>query len=294
MLLARLERVELRVRTAVEGLTGSAAPIAAQGGRAWTFEEVRSYVPGDDVRRLDWRVMARSDRNIVREYEEETDLTGYLVLDTSASMAFGSLDWTKLEYATWLCAALARLLTIQNDTTGLALTGGGRVQDWLPPRKGERHWAKVLESLEQASPEGAGDPADALMEAAGRIERRGLVVWVSDCLGDPELAARSVARLRHAGHDVLVLRVLDPAEVEFPYGRSTRFEPLEAGEFLHVDPRAIRQAYLEEFEQHGVRLRRGLRSLHAEFRRLQTDEPLEVGLIEFLARREARLRRAGR
>ena len=292
-LLARLARLELRAKTAVEGLPGG-RHVSHLRGSGTTFAEHRQYSPGDELRHLDWRLMARSDRNIVRRYEEETALTGYLVLDSSASMSFTSLEWTKYEYATWLAAALARLLAIQNDRFGLALTGGGAVQHWLPPKGGERHWQALVDILESTEPAEAGEPADALAAAAGRMERRGLVIWLSDCLGDAEAAGRAAARLRRSGHDLLVLRVLDPAEIDFPYGRSTRFEPLELGEFQLVDPRAIRQAYLEEFEKHGASLRRGLRALGADFRRMPTHEPLEAGLIEFLARRSARLSRVGR
>ncbi|MBC8327151.1 MAG: hypothetical protein H8E31_00205, partial [Planctomycetes bacterium] len=156
------------------------------------------------------------------------------------------------------------------------------------------HYRLVLETLEAARPEGAGEPADALLATASRFHRRGMVVWISDCLGEPEAAARAAARLRHAGHDLLVLRVLDPNEIEFPYGRNTRFDPLEGGDFMRLDPRAVRQAYLDEFEEHGSALRRGLRALGADFRRMPSDEALEYGLVEFLSRRTARLRRAGR
>lgn len=291
-LLARLARLELRAKTAVEGLTGGyhRSPLR---GASTTFAQHREYAPGDDLRHLDWRLIARNDRHIVREYEEETDLTGYVVVDTSASMNFRSLEWTKFEYATWTAAAIARLLSIQNDSTGLALTGGDELLNWIPARRGERHWHLLLETLESAEPQGSGDPAEALIAAASRMERRGLVIWLSDCLGEADRAVKAAAQLRHAGQDLLVLRILDPAEVEFPYGRSTRFDPLELGEHLLLDPRAVRKAYLEEFEAHGRELRRGLRALNAEFRRMPTNEPLEVGLVEFLAKRSAKLRRSG-
>lgn len=292
-LLARLARLELRAKTVVEGLTGGLHRSPLRGSSA-TFAEHREYTPGDDLRRLDWRLIGRSDRHIVREYEEETDLTGYVLLDASASMSFGSLDWTKLDYATWMAAALARLLTLQRDSTGLGILTGDQIQTWLPPRGGDRHWAQVVGLLENVTCEGAGDPGDALQKAAARMDRRGLVIWLSDCLGEPEKAAQGAARLRYAGHDVLVLRVLDPAEIDFPYGRSTRFDPLEMGEALVLDPRAVRKAYLEEFNEHAARLRRGLRSLNVDFRRMPTNESLESGLTEFLALRAARLRRVGR
>ena len=292
-LLARLARLELRARTAVEGLTGG-RHVSPRRGSGSTFAEHREYVPGDELRHIDWKLMARTDRPFVRRYEEETRLTGYVVLDGSASMRFGSLDWRKHDYAVWLAAALARLLEMQSDRFGLAVACGRELRDWLPPRAGEAHFRATIEALERAAPEGEGDPAEALAAAAGRFARRGLVVWISDCLGQPEAAARAAAQLRLAGHDLLVLRVLDPAEIEFPYGRNTRFDPLEGGEFLRLDPRAVRQAYLDEFEEHGAALRRGLRALGADFRRMPTDEPLAVGLTEFLSRRAARLRRAGR
>ncbi len=292
-LLARLARLELRARTAVEGLTGGRHPSPLRGSGT-TFAEHREYVPGDELRHLDWRLMARTDRPFIRRYEEETALTGYLVVDASASMAFTTLEWSKFDYGVWIAAALSRLLLMQNDRAGLALGAGGEVRQWLPPHSGEGHWRALLHELEQARPAGDGDPAEGLLAIGPRLERRGLVVWISDCLGDPEAAQRAAARLRLAGHDLLVLQVLDPAEVEFPFGRNTRFDPLEGGEFLRLDPRSVRDAYLEELAEHGRRLRRGLRALGADFRRMRSDEPLEAGLVEFLARRAARLRRRGR
>lgn len=291
-LLARLARLELRARTAVEGLRGGRHRSRATGSST-TFLQHREYVPGDDLRKLDWKLVARSDRHIVREYEEETDLAVWLVLDASGSMRYGSGEWSKFEYATWLCGALARVVVGQQDQVGLLLTRGATVEKVLPARGGEGHWRKLAETLAGAEADGGGDPAPGLEMAAGQLDRRGIVVWISDCLGDPEAAGRAASRLRHHGHDIVVLRTLDPAEVEFPFDRFTRFDDLEGGEAVRADPRAVRDAYLAEFEAHGADLRRRLRGLGCEFRRMPTDEPLEAGLVEFLARREARLRRSG-
>ena len=291
-LLAKLARLELRARRAVEGLTGGRhlSPIQGSGS---TFAEHREYVPGDEPRHLDWRLLARTDRPFVRRYQEENALTACLIVDSSASMKFTSLEWSKWDYATWLAASLARLLTLQHDSFALAL-GQGQELPWVPPGSGEVHWQRLVWALEQATPSGETEPAALLEEAAGRMERRGLFVWITDALGEVSAATQAAAHVRHAGHDLIVLRVLDPAEVSFPWGRATRFDPLESGEFLRLDPRAVRQAYLEEFETHGAALRRGLRGLNAEFRRMQTDEPLEAGLVEFLNRRNHRMRRVGR
>ena len=291
-LLARLARLELRARTAVEGLRGGRHRSRATGSST-TFSQHREYVPGDDLRKLDWKLVARSDKHIVREYEEESDLTVWIVVDASASMAFATGDWTKFEYATWLAAAIAKVAISQQDQAGLLLTRGEEVERALPARGGETHWRQLAEALAAAEPAGGGDPAPGLEAAAGMLDRKGIVVWIGDCLGDPEAAGRAAARLRHRGNDVLVLRTLDPAEVDFPFERFTRFEDLEGGLPLRADPRAVREAYLAEFEKHGADLRRRLRGLGCEFRRMPTDEPLEAGLVELLARRAARLRRSG-
>jgi uncharacterized protein (DUF58 family) len=288
-----LARLELRARSAVEGFAGG-KHVSPHRGSGTTFAEHRQYVPGDEIRHLDWKLAARTDRFFVRRYEEETALTGYLVLDLSSSMAFSTLEWSKADYGRWLLASLARLLLIQNDRWGLALCQGNSVTEWVPPQGGERHWQDSLSRIESISVSGEGDPATALSSAAARMERRGLVVWVSDCLGSTEKATHAAALLRKAGHDLVVLRVLDPAEVSFPYSRSTRFESLEGSDELLLNPLAVREAYLEEFADHAAKLRRGVRSLGADFRRLQTDEPLEAGFIEFLARRASRMRSLGR
>ncbi|MCH2112167.1 MAG: DUF58 domain-containing protein [Planctomycetes bacterium] len=291
-LLARLERLELRARSAVEGLAGGRHS-SPRRGSGTTFAEHKAYVPGDELRHIDWRLAARSDRHFVRRFEEENSLTGWLVLDLSASMQFTSLDWNKAEYATWTAAALARLLQMQGDSWGLSLCGGTQVRQHLPPRGGARHFHDTLQVLESAEVGGEGDPAEALEASVHAMDRKGLVVWITDNLGDPEAAARAAALVRRNGHDCVVLRVLDPAEIDFPFGQSTRFEGLEAEGHLLLEPRAIRQAYLHEFEAHGATLRRSLRGLGADFQRLPTHEPLEAGLITFLGRRTSRLQRRG-
>jgi len=230
----------------------------------------------------------------VREYEEETSLTLWIVLDASASMAFGSLDWSKWDYATWLAAALARVACNQQDRFGLVIARGSEATLALPAAGGEAHWHALVTRLEELRCAGEGDPGAALQQSAGLLERRGVVAWISDCFGEPHAAAQGISRLRHRGHDLLVLRVLDPAEIEFPYDQITQFENLEGAERLRLDPRAVRDAYLEEFEAHGRDLRRQLRGLGCDFRRMPTDEPLDVGLVEFLARRGARMRRMSR
>ncbi len=288
---ARLARLELRARTVVEGLRGGRHRSPARGSSS-TFAQHREYVPGDDIRHLDWRLMARGDRNIIREFEEETDLQLHLVMDTSASMKFGE-EPSKLEYAGWLAASLARIACDQRDVFSLSLTQGEELLRSLPARGGEGHWQSLLHALASVEAQGEGDPGRGLAAAAMALDRRGIVVWLTDGLGDPEEAANAVGLLRHRGHDVIILRVLDSAEIDFPYQRNTRFLGLEGEEALRLDPNAVRQAYLEAFEHHAQEFRRRLRALGCAVRRMPSNEPLEVGLVEFLARRSAALQRRG-
>ncbi len=292
-LLARLSRLELRARTAVEGLQGGRHRSQVRGAST-TFAQHREYTPGDDLRRLDWKLLARTDRPIVREYEEETSLTLWIVLDASASMGFRSLDWSKWDYAGWLAASLARVACNQQDRFGLVIARGASATLALPAGGGEAHWQALLALLERMGSSGDGDAGAGLQAGAPLLDRRGVVVWISDCFGTPDAAAQGVSLLRHRGHDLIVLRVLDPAEIAFPYDQITQFEGLEGAERLRLDPRAVRDAYLEEFEAHGQELRRQLRGLGCDFRRMPTDEPLDVGLVAFLARRGARMRRTSR
>jgi uncharacterized protein (DUF58 family) len=274
----------LRARTAVEGLRGGRHRSPLKGSST-TFAQHREYVAGDDIRHLDWRLMARTDRNIIRQYEEETDLRLWLVVDASASMSFTTGAWSKLEYATWVAAALARVACDQNDMFSLFLTHGERLERPLPARGGESHWSALCTQLATVEADGVGDPAVGLQRAGAQMEGRGRGVWIGDNLGDPEAAAQAASMLRRAGHDLIVLRTLDNAEVEFPFQHNTRFEGLESDLRLRLDPNAVREAYLVEFEKHGAELRRRLRSVGCAFRRMPIEEPLEIGLVEFLAQR---------
>lgn len=291
-LLARLSRLELRARIAVEGLTGGRHASKIKGA-GLNFAEHRPYVPGDDIRRLDWKIAARTDRHVVRVHEEESSLTGWLLVDTSASMGFGSTGWSKLDYATWTAASIARLLAMQNDQAGLLLSNG-KDSHWLPARAGRTGWPALVRALEAAEPDGEGEPALIGESAVGRLGRRGLVVWLTDGLGDPSRIVRAASRLREEGHDVIVLRILDPVEINLDWETPSKFVGLEGEGILKVDPNAIRTAYIQTFEEHAQLLRRGLRELNVEFLRMPTDQHLEPALAKFLTKRAARLRKSGR
>ncbi len=289
-LLARIQGLELRARTAVEGLPGGGHRSHFRGSSS-TFAEHRAYTPGDDIRHLDWKVAARSDRLMVRQYEAETDLATTLLIDASASMSYASGEMSKWEYATWAAAAMGLLMTEQGDRFSLT---AHHARAALPPHKGGKgHWRETLSQLAAQTPDGTGEPADLLEHSLPQLNARGLVVWISDCLSDPSRILRAAAQVRHAGHDLIVFRTLDAAEVDFTFESNTRFEGLESDLSMRIQPQAVRQAYRAAFEEHADALRIGLLQLGASFLRVRTDEPLDATLATFLARREARLRKEG-
>ncbi|MBT3339490.1 MAG: DUF58 domain-containing protein [Planctomycetes bacterium] len=289
-LLARIQGLELRARTAVEGLPGGSHRSHFRGSSS-TFAEHRAYTPGDDIRHLDWKVAARSDRLMVRQFEAETDLATTLLIDSSASMSYSSGGPSKWQYATWAAAAMGLLLANQGDRFALAAS---HEQALLPEHKGGMsHWRDTLHQIARQVPQGQGDAVELIEQAIPQLNGRGLVVWISDCLAEPASILRAAAQLRHAGHDLIVFRTLDPAEVDFNFESNTRFDDLESDLQLRIQPQAVRQAYRAAFDEHADALRVGLLQQGASFSRVRTDEPLDAILATFLARRQARLRKEG-
>lgn len=287
--LSRLGGLEMRARAVVEGFV-SGMHRSPYRGAAVEFAEHREYVPGDDLRHLDQRVMARTDRLYIKQYEEETNLRTHLLVDGSASMRYPEAPaggrLTKFEYAATLAASLAFLLTHQQDAVGLTLFSTGVTAD-LPPLSSAAHLRAIVAMLEQARIEGAGDSRLIGSEIADRLRRRGLVVLISDLLFDVDGFVRTLDRLRHDRHETIVMHVLDAEERTFPFQQRTRFEGLEAPDLrLTVDPASLRKAYLAALEEFVARLRRECLSRRFDYVGLSTDEPLDVALRRYLAARE--------
>ncbi len=292
--LNRIDRLELKARLVVEG-TVAGLHRSPFHGVSVEFAQHRQYVPGDDLRFLDWKVYARSDRYTVKQFEEETNLLAHVFLDASGSMGYSSAAGgdeppiTKLRYASWVAASLAHLALRQRDAVGLVVFDE-KVRNVVPPSAGTSHLdtlIRAIEPLESASPTATHK---ALLESANSIHRRGLVVLVSDLLTDAHEVLKALRSLRARGHDVIVLRILDPAEVHFEFDRMTRFDDLEGSSQVLVDPRSIRKAYLKEFHEHDDRLRRGCVADRIDFVPLTTDTPLDVGLVAYLGARASRAR----
>lgn len=281
--LSRLKAQPLYARRDVEG-TVSGLHKSPHRGSSVEFAEYRQYVPGDDLRRLDWRVLARTDRYYLKEFEAETNLRAYLVLDVSGSMQFGSADSTKLAYAKKLLATLAWLLIHQGDAAGLFAVGEQTVLD-VPPRRNPAHLQLILDSLADIKTGGRTGLADGLHELAERVPRRALVILFSDCFCEAGELMAALQHLNFERHDVAVFHLLDTQEIRFHFDRPLRFIDLEGGPGQVAEPSVIRNEYLRRLRQFMDALQKGCREFGIDYRRVLTSENYETVLADFLLER---------
>jgi len=283
--LSRLKNLSIAARLVVEGFYAGLHR-SPQRGFSIEFAEHREYTPGVDPRHIDWRVYGRRDKLYVKQYEEETSLRCYLLLDKSASMGYKSDGpWSKLEYGSFLAASLAYLMAMQHDAVGL-ISFDTKVRDRIPPRQGPGHLRVIMEKLEQTSPGGETGLADTLHELAESIKRRALVVVISDLFDDAEGLVSALKHFRHKKHEVVVFQTLDPAELNFPFDDVTRIEDLENGREVTSDPRAFRKAYLEELSQFLAAVRQGCLDGQIDYALAETSQRFDGFLGNYLARRQ--------
>ena len=284
--LMRIKNLQLRAKLVVEGFFSGLHRSPCHGFSV-EFSEYRQYTPGDDPRFLDWRLFARSDRYYIKRFEDETNLRCYLLLDASRSMGFGSLAYNKAEYAKTAAATLAYFLAAQRDAVGL-VTFDERIQDYLPARFRPGHTHRVMLALGRALAGKATDLGPPLEQIAKTASKRGLIVLISDLLAPIDALETQLGYLRSRGHDVMLMRVLDPAEIDFRFGDAALFEDLESGRELYVDPQTVRGRYLERFAEHTAAIVRSCNRLGIDYYQFPTDRPLELALFDFL---NSRLRR---
>lgn len=282
-LVEQLNQLQLSARSVVEGATAGLHRSPLRGASV-EFRQHRIYVAGDEPRRLDWRVLGRTDRPYVREYHEETNLRAVLMLDRSGSMSYGPRFGTKFDYARRAVASLAYLMLGQTESVGLAVFGT-RIEQWLAPHAHTTQLARVIDLLERAEPHGGSEPDAALKEVANRLGRRSLVLLLSDLFVPLDRLRNGLARLRHDRHEVIVLQVLDPDEQEFPFRGIARFHGLEGESPSFSDASLLRKTYLENFKRHQAGLEQACRKLGVELARFTTDRPLGDALVGFLRRR---------
>jgi uncharacterized protein (DUF58 family) len=279
----QIRSLELRAKAVVEGFfTGLHR--SPYHGFSVEFTEYRQYVPGDDPRYLDWRLYARSARYYVKRFEDETNLRCHLVLDHSRSMGFGTLGYTKADYARTLAATLAYFLTTQRDAVGLIRFAEG-IDHYIPARYRHGQFRRLVLALDSEPTGKATNLIDCLEETAARLNKRGLIVLLSDFLVPLDNLEKQLAYLRAGRHEVAVFQILDPAEIAFEFREAMQFHDLESGRELYVDPASIRKQYRERIEKHLAGVDAACQKLGCDVARLTTDTPLEKALSDFLRTR---------
>jgi uncharacterized protein (DUF58 family) len=284
--LMRIKSLQLRAKVVVEGFL-SGLHRSPYHGFSVEFTEYRQYSPGDDPRYLDWKLYARSDRYYLKRFEDETNLRSWLLVDLSKSMGYGSLAYDKAMYAKTAAATIAYFLALQRDAVGL-ITFDESIKEFLPARFRPGHLHRLMMCLEHA-PAGTGtDLAAPLEQIAKTAHKRGMVMLLSDLLAPVEAIETRLGYLRSRGHEVVVIRTLDPAEVDFPFRDAALFHDVETGRELYVDPHVARERYRQRFAEHAQAIARACSKLGIDLIGLSTDQPLELALFDLLA---ARLRR---
>ena len=287
--LQRIDDLELVAKTVVDGLV-SGLHRSRWLGLSLDFAEHRAYMPGDDIRRIDWRLYARTDRHYVKEFEADTNTSFTVLLDVSASMSYRGGGIAKLDYARMLAGSLAYFASRQRDRVGL-VTFDDDIVDYVPPSA--KHLEVLLHTLERSRSGGRGALVPPMRRIAELLHRRGIVVLISDFYEEPGSVADAVRALRSAGNDVIVFHLLDPTELAFPFDAAQSFQDLETGERIPVVPDALRERYREMVAAHVSTLRTLLRSERIDYAMFDTSQPLDHALFALLSER-ARLQQAGR
>jgi uncharacterized protein (DUF58 family) len=283
--LSRLKNLTLAARLVVEGYYAGMHR-SPHRGYSIEFAEHREYTPGVDPRHIDWRVFGRRDKLYVKQYEEETSLRCYLLLDRSGSMDYRSGSaLTKLEYGSYLAASLAYLMAMQHDSVGLITYDTG-VASHIPPRQGPAHLRVLMEQLEGIQPGRETNLSATFHQLAETIKRRALVVVISDLFDDAKALVDALKHFRHKKHEVIVFQTLDPAELSFPFDDATAIEDMETGREILSDPRAFRKAYLEGVTAFLGEIRRGCQEAQIDYEVAETSGRLDGFLGTYLTKRE--------
>jgi uncharacterized protein (DUF58 family) len=285
--LAKYGRLTMIARQIVEGfLTG--VHRSPYKGFSVEFAEHRQYFPGDEIRHIDWRAYGKTDRFYIKEFEEETNLKAYLLVDASGSMAYQGQGPSKFEYAQYVAASLAYLMLHQLDAVGL-MVHDNKVRELLQPRASSKHLMHLIHTLDQARPGGETSLAPLWHELAGQLRQRGMVVVLSDCFDEVGPLLHALRRFRHGRHEVLLFHILAPEEIEFPFKKWTQFRNLErAGHRVLADPHRLRRDYLENFNRFCTQLREQTGQLQVDYHLMRTDEPVERALGIYLTKRQMR------
>jgi uncharacterized protein (DUF58 family) len=281
--IARISRLEVLARNVVEGFL-SGLHRSPYFGQSVEFAQHREYAPGDDIRRIDWKVWSKTDRYYIKQYEEETNLRTTLLVDLSESMQFGSGELNKYEYACRLAASLSYLLIRQQDSVGM-VTFDSAVRSTIPPSSKQNHLQSILSSLDVQKPAKKTDLQTLLGQVADQQTRRGLIVLISDLFVDRAGLFKGLKLLRTRGHDVMVFHVMDDEELDFNFAGTTKFEGMEEMGDLICDPRSLREGYLAAVTAFVDDIRRHCTRQMIDYQTIRTSEHLDAALAHYLTHR---------
>lgn len=281
--LSRLASVPLMARRPMQGNV-SGRHASPHRGASVEFAEYRKYVPGDDLRRLDWRAFGRSDRFYVKEYEADTNLRCCFVLDTSGSMGFGSAGTTKMDYARKIAGSLGYLAVQQGDAVGLTCVAQNIVRN-IPPKRNAAHLMLLFDTLEQAEPKGETQLVSVLHELAETLRQRALVVIISDLFVEPQLLRDCFQHLHFRHHDVAAFHLLDPLELSFNFRRPMRFLDMEGGPAIFAEPNEIAERYHKALDSYLSGVKEVVLESAIDYHRISIDESYEQKLLQFLVGR---------
>ena len=283
--IARVEALEMNARFIVEGYMAGEHK-SPYRGFAIEFAQHREYAPGDDVRHLDWKVQAKTERYYIKQYEQETNFVAHLLLDGSESMKYGSGEISKLEYGKMMAACLAYLILHQRDSVALGIFDE-EVQEYLPRSDNRDNLFRIMDRLAGFKPLRGTRLAPVLHGMAGQIKRKGIVIVISDFFDDEEELLQSLQHLRFKGHEVILMQVLDPCEIDFPFTGNVEFEGLEDLPLIRTRPSQIKKSYHREFEEFRERLRSDVERHQCHFVGVRTDQPLDEVLANYLTFRKS-------
>lgn len=281
--LMRIKSLELRARTIVEGFW-SGLHRSPYHGFSVEFTEYRQYTVGDDPRYIDWKLFARTDRAYVKRFEDETNLRCHLLVDNSQSMGFGSLGYTKEQYASTLAATLGYFMSTQRDAVGL-VTFDEQMREYVPAKYRPGHLRRLMVALERPVEGKSTNLTEPIRRIADLVTKRGLFVFISDLLAPLEGLEQHLGYLRSRGHEVFVFHLLDPAELTLEFEQPAMFHDVETGKDLYVDPSVIRGKYKERMSEHIAAVEASCEKLGVDYSRFTTDQPLELALFDFLCNR---------
>ena len=292
--LARIASLDLRARLIVEGLMTGMHRSPYQGASV-EFAQHRPYTFGDDIRRVDWKVLGKTDRVYLKQYIEETNLHLISVVDASESMGYGTVTggdkttWTKYDHATAIAASLSYMAIQQQDSVGLAVFDN-QLKKYLKPSNAPAQWKMVVNELQLVPKWNKTNTGKILDQLAEKLHHRSLIVLLSDFFDDVDNLKKGLRHLRYKKHEVMAFQVLDPTEIEFPFEETTLFRGLEEMGDLLTEPRALREGYLAELALFTEELSKLCRGMHVDFTRLSSGDPLDVALGGFLAARSASIK----